>query len=402
MSQNMIKCEEGKQYLTANGSLTTELIRVADDYYKGYITSSDCISSLIWADDGTVIRIGEAIPSPKTKKDFQLVEEYMKEDVISLHEKVPGSLLGCRQCNKQVTDLIGGCCGIECHSKKWNIHFGTAEYEKYRKAFLDVFQYNEEVKAEKFNLVDNPYANEPAKQEPLTQTYNNLKTFHTTFTRKDIEVNKEPVKSSFAPPYVEIKPIADEEVIASGGVKFETGAVRSADCNNVCYHLISPIALRRMDTFLKQNKIQISADHCLVDALETIYSYLEGDELESLLEEASYSLMLLMNYKDKITVSTEYKDIFDLPRAAFRRLAETYAEGRAKYPPFNWERGMPIGECLNHAIRHILIYQTGDRSEDHLSHANWNLWACMHMEETHPEIAHQLRPNHPLYKNLMP
>jgi hypothetical protein len=75
-----------------------------------------------------------------------------------------------------------------------------------------------------------------------------------------------------------------------------------------------------------------------------------------------------------------------------RRLAETMKEGFDKYGAYNWERGMPIGDILNHALRHIYIYLSGDRSEDHLAHAGWNLHAAMHMEETHPELDHGLRP----------
>lgn len=75
-----------------------------------------------------------------------------------------------------------------------------------------------------------------------------------------------------------------------------------------------------------------------------------------------------------------------------RRLAETMKEGFDKYGAYNWERGMPIGDILNHGIRHLFLYLEGDRSEDHLAHAAWNLFAAMHMEETHPELNHGLRP----------
>ena len=75
-----------------------------------------------------------------------------------------------------------------------------------------------------------------------------------------------------------------------------------------------------------------------------------------------------------------------------RRIAETYKEGFDKYGAFNWERGMPIGDILNHAIAHIYDYLSGKKTnEDDLAHAAWNLLAAMHMEETHPELDHQLR-----------
>ena len=78
-----------------------------------------------------------------------------------------------------------------------------------------------------------------------------------------------------------------------------------------------------------------------------------------------------------------------------RRMAETMKEGFDKYGAYNWERGMPIGDILNHAIAHIYAYlenpNPSAREEDDLAHAAWNLFAAMHMEETHPHLDHQLR-----------
>ena len=61
-----------------------------------------------------------------------------------------------------------------------------------------------------------------------------------------------------------------------------------------------------------------------------------------------------------------------------RRLAETYAEGAAKFGQFNWENGMPVTDLLNHGIAHIYKFLSGDRSEDHLAHAAWNLLGAIH------------------------
>ncbi len=78
-----------------------------------------------------------------------------------------------------------------------------------------------------------------------------------------------------------------------------------------------------------------------------------------------------------------------------RRVAETCKEGADKYGDFNWEKGMPVDDLLNHAIRHLFLFLAGDRSEDHLAHAAWNLFAAMHSQELWPELnAGQLRgPN---------
>lgn len=86
---------------------------------------------------------------------------------------------------------------------------------------------------------------------------------------------------------------------------------------------------------------------------------------------------------------------------ALLRLATTYREGSNKYGDYNWTKGFPLGECLNHALRHIFYYLAGDRSEDHLAHAAWNLFTVMHFEHTNPELKlHQYGPSE-LMKILM-
>jgi hypothetical protein len=67
-------------------------------------------------------------------------------------------------------------------------------------------------------------------------------------------------------------------------------------------------------------------------------------------------------------------------------VARTCAEGAAKYSDYNWERGMPVHDLLNHALRHIYRYLAGDRSEEHLPHAAWGLLAAIHSEALWPEL----------------
>lgn len=67
-------------------------------------------------------------------------------------------------------------------------------------------------------------------------------------------------------------------------------------------------------------------------------------------------------------------------------VARTCAEGAAKYGDFNWEKGMPVADLLNHALRHVYLYLSGDRSEDHLPHAAWGLLAAIHSESLWPEL----------------
>lgn len=71
---------------------------------------------------------------------------------------------------------------------------------------------------------------------------------------------------------------------------------------------------------------------------------------------------------------------------AMEALAATYAEGSAKYGDFNWEKGMPVHDLLNHALRHVFKYLSGDRSEPHLPHAAWGLMAAIHSDAMWPHL----------------
>jgi len=70
-----------------------------------------------------------------------------------------------------------------------------------------------------------------------------------------------------------------------------------------------------------------------------------------------------------------------ISHVALRRLAETYAEGAEKYGAGNWRKGIPMENLMNHALAHLVAYSGGDRNEDHLAHAVWNLATMMHFEE---------------------
>lgn len=58
-----------------------------------------------------------------------------------------------------------------------------------------------------------------------------------------------------------------------------------------------------------------------------------------------------------------------------------------KYGDRNWEKGDPgawIDDCMNRSLEHISRYNSGDRTEDHLAAAAWNIFAVMFFEEDTP------------------
>lgn len=77
----------------------------------------------------------------------------------------------------------------------------------------------------------------------------------------------------------------------------------------------------------------------------------------------------------------EGKGRYDLiPPYALHRLAQVYEKGAKKYAARNWEKGMPLHLFADSAIRHSFQYLNGDRDEDHLGHAVFNLMAIIELE----------------------
>ena len=81
------------------------------------------------------------------------------------------------------------------------------------------------------------------------------------------------------------------------------------------------------------------------------------------------------------------KTRYDLiPPSALQAWAEAFAEGVDKYGLHNWLKGIPSSNALNHALRHIYLYLDGDRSEDHLGHALWNIGVAVHNDRHRPSL----------------
>jgi hypothetical protein len=76
------------------------------------------------------------------------------------------------------------------------------------------------------------------------------------------------------------------------------------------------------------------------------------------------------------------KGRYDLLSPIFiRRLAVHTQKGGKVRGDRNWEAGMPMDAVLDSAIRHMFNYLEGDRSEDHLAAAAWNVMNLIHTEE---------------------
>lgn len=81
-----------------------------------------------------------------------------------------------------------------------------------------------------------------------------------------------------------------------------------------------------------------------------------------------------------------------LSQIALRRYCEAMQEGSAKYKPFNYLKGIPITNLLDHMQTHISQFLQGDSSEDHLGHAFWNLASIIQFSETRLDLFDGLPP----------
>lgn len=76
------------------------------------------------------------------------------------------------------------------------------------------------------------------------------------------------------------------------------------------------------------------------------------------------------------------KGRFDLiPAYSLKRLAVHFENGAIKYGENNWQKGMPLQQYLNSAIRHLYAYLAGSRDEDHLAAVAWNVFVFQWTEQ---------------------
>jgi len=80
--------------------------------------------------------------------------------------------------------------------------------------------------------------------------------------------------------------------------------------------------------------------------------------------------------------SREGKGRFDLiPSHALTRMAQHFENGAKVYGDRNWEKGQPLSRYLDSAMRHLVKYLGGGRSEDHIIACAWNCFAFVQTQK---------------------
>jgi len=71
----------------------------------------------------------------------------------------------------------------------------------------------------------------------------------------------------------------------------------------------------------------------------------------------------------------------DIPLCFLQAVAKAFQDGKDKgYPHGNWMKGFPYRNLISHLMAHIMKFAEGDTSEDHLSHAAFNLMCLIYQE----------------------
>ncbi len=84
-----------------------------------------------------------------------------------------------------------------------------------------------------------------------------------------------------------------------------------------------------------------------------------------------------------------------IPLEAIDAYGRAFAVGEAKYGRDNWLKGIPQTNLMEHAVRHCYRYLRGNKSEDDLGHAFWNLGTAIFQDINRPDMDD--RPKYHLY-----
>ena len=143
-----------------------------------------------------------------------------------------------------------------------------------------------------------------------------------------------------------------------------TGAVRGTDLKGQRYDLIPQRCVEEI--LASENLPEYTVSHPIME----VYRWINNDS-KAQLHAVIRMLTCLMGG----------------PIPAMRRLAETCAEGAAKYTEWNWLKGFPISGLLNHALRHLVVAsQRVESGEDDLAHALWNVCVAYEFMSTRPDL----------------
>lgn len=78
-----------------------------------------------------------------------------------------------------------------------------------------------------------------------------------------------------------------------------------------------------------------------------------------------------------------------IPPIAIRGIARRFEDGLNKYGKANFLKGLPLSCLYDSAMRHLMAWAEGDKTEQHLDAAGWNVVVAIW---THDQINKGLLP----------
>jgi len=138
--------------------------------------------------------------------------------------------------------------------------------------------------------------------------------------------------------------------------EFETGAQRDRAVGKGLPALISA---PMMTAFIEDGHMDFADDY-LIDAISGLYSILKTGKWGN----------ALLIFKD-LTTMKGYVE-------AIHRLSIQLEKGALKYSKRNWEKGMPLEEYINSALRHLNAMVNKQDDEDHYAAALFNVMGLWH------------------------
>ena len=75
-----------------------------------------------------------------------------------------------------------------------------------------------------------------------------------------------------------------------------------------------------------------------------------------------------------------------VPHKALNCVMQRYLQGAETYGENNWKKGMKHSVLYDSAMRHLMQDFSGDKSEDHLGAALWNIMGMIWNRDNKPEM----------------
>jgi cell division protein YceG involved in septum cleavage len=141
--------------------------------------------------------------------------------------------------------------------------------------------------------------------------------------------------------------------------------------------------------FKKCGDIEITCAECWKEAVKDIQFKDDIEILEVLTDGKKEELSTI-----KTTFSTgawrnnkDGKGRYDLmPWTAIHELAKHCQDGAKAHGERNIDKGIPLHDLMDSAIRHISQYMQGQTNENHLRSAFWNIAWAVEFEVTKPDL----------------